>query len=79
MSKINFFPKGKTKNSLALRPLELKMDPIIKKNKHIDYYRLHNKLTIEIIKIPKTNNNKSNITHKILKMNTNKNKEKKIN
>ena len=55
------------------------MDPIIKKNKHIDYYRLHNKLTIEIIKIPKTNNNKSNITNKILKMNTNKNKEKKIN
>ena len=55
------------------------MDPIIKKNKHIDYDRIQNKLTIEMIKIPKTNNNKSNITHKILKMNTNKNKEKKIN
>ena len=76
-STINFFPNGKPKNSLALNPLEVRMAPLIKTNKHIDYYRLHNKSTIEIIKIPKTNTNKSNITHKILKMNTNKNKDKK--
>ena len=74
-STINFFPNGKPKNSLAF--LEVRMAPLIKTNKHIDYYRLHNKSTIEIIKIPKTNTNKSNITHKILKMNTNKNKDKK--
>ena len=38
---------------------------------------MHNKSTIDIIKIPKTNTNKNSITHKILKMNTNKNKEAK--
>ena len=76
-STINFFPNGKSKNSLALNPLEIRMAPLIKTNKHIDYYRLHSKSAIEIIKIPKTNTNKSNITHKMLKMNTNKNKDKK--
>ena len=53
------------------------MAPINKTNKHIDNYRMHNKSTIDIIKIPKTNTNKNSITHKILKMNTNKNKETK--
>ena len=46
-STINFFPNGKPKNSLALNPLEVRMAPLIKTNKHIDYYRLHNKSTIE--------------------------------
>ena len=76
-STVNFFPNGKVKNSLAFYPLDIRMAQINKTNKHIDNYRLHNKSTIEIIKIPKTNTNKSNITHKILKMNTNKNKDKK--
>ena len=42
-STINFFPNGKSKNSLALNPLEIRMAPLIKTNKHIDYYRLHSK------------------------------------
>ena len=74
-STLNFFPNGKVKNSLAFYPLDVRMAPINKTNKHIDNYRLHNKSTIDIIRIPKTNTNKNSITHKILKMNTNKNKE----
>lgn len=76
-STINFFPNGKVKNSLAFYPLDIRMAPINKTNKHIDNYRLHNKSMIDIIKIPRTNTNKNTITHKILKMNTNKNKEAK--
>ena len=76
-STVNFFPNGKIKNSLAFYPLDIRMAPINKTNKHIDNYRMHNKSTIDIIKIPKTNTNKNSITHKILKMNTNKNKESK--
>ena len=76
-STVNFFPNGKIKNSLAFYPLDVRMAPINKTNKHIDNYRMHNKSTIDIIKIPKTNTNKNSITHKILKMNTNKNKEAK--
>jgi hypothetical protein len=76
-STVNFFPNGKIKNSLAFYPLDIRMAPINKTNKHIDNYRMHNKSTIDIIKIPKTNTNKNSITHKILKMNTNKNKEAK--
>ena len=76
-STVNFFPNGKIKNSLAFYPLDVRMAPINKTNKHIDNYRKHNKSTIDIIKIPKTNTNKNSITHKILKMNTNKNKEAK--
>ena len=53
------------------------MAKINKINKYIVNYRLHNKSIIDIIKIPKTNNNKNSINHKILKMNKNKNKESK--
>ena len=76
-STVNFFPNGKVKNSLAFYPLDIRMAQINKTNKHIDNYRLHNKSTIDVIKIPKTNTNKNSINHKILKMNTNKNKESK--
>lgn len=75
-STINFFPNSKVKNSLAFYPLDIRMAQINKTHKHIDNYKLHNKSTIDIIKIPKTNTNKNSITHKILKMNSNKNKEK---
>ena len=57
--------------------LFIRMAKINKINKYIDNYRLHNKSIIDIIKIPKTNNNKISINHKILKMNKNKNKESK--
>lgn len=76
-STVNFYPNGKIKNSLAFYPLDVRMAPINKTNKHIDHYRLNNKSTIDIIRVPKTNTNKNSITHKILKMNTNKNKESK--
>ena len=76
-STVNFYPNGKIKNSLSFYPLDIRMAPINKTNKHIDNYLMHNKSTIDVIKMPKTNTNKSSITHKILKMNTNKNKEAK--
>ena len=76
-STIIFFPNGKVKNSLAFYPLDVRMGPMNKTNKHIDNYRLHNKSAIDIIKVPKTNTNKNSITHNILKMNTNKNKDAK--
>ena len=53
------------------------MAQINKINKHIDNYRLQNKSAIDVIKIHQTNTNKNRINHKILKMNTNKNKESK--
>ena len=76
-STINFFPKGKPKTSLAFYPIEIYKASNNKTNKHRDLSQFHNKSAIDIIKIPKTNTNKSNITHKILKMNTNKNKDSK--
>jgi hypothetical protein len=76
-STINFFPNGKAKNSLSFYPLDIRMAPLNKTNKHIDNHRLHNKSAIDIIKIPKTNTNKNNIIHKVLKMKTKKNKESK--
>ena len=76
-STVNFFPNGKVKNPLAFYPLDIRMAPINKTNKHIDNYRLHNKSTIDIIRIPKTNTNKSSMAHRILKMKSNKNKEAK--
>ena len=76
-STINFFPNSKVKNSLAFYPLDVQMAQINKTHKHIDNYRLQNKSTMDILKIPKTNTNKNSITHKILKMNSNKNKESK--
>ena len=50
-STVNFFPNGKVKNSLAFYPLDIRMAQINKTNKHIDNYRLHNKSTIDVIKI----------------------------
>ena len=76
-STMNFFPNSKVKNSLAFYPLDIKMAQINRTHKHIDNYRLHNKSTMDIIRMPKTNTNKNSITHKILKMNSNKNKETK--
>ena len=76
-STMNFFPNSKVKNSLAFYPLDIKMAQINRTHKHIDDYRLHNKSTMDIIRMPKTNTNKNSITHKILKMNSNKNKETK--
>ena len=54
------------------------MAQINKINKYIDNCLLHNKSIIDIIKIPKTNNNKNSINHKILKMNKIKIKNRKI-
>ena len=76
-STMNFFPNSKVKNSLAFYPLDIKMAQINRTHKHIDNYRLHNKSTMDIIRMPQTNTNKNSITHKILKMNSNKNKETK--
>ena len=76
-STLNFFPNGKAKNSLAFYPFDNRMAPINKTNKHIDNYRLQNKSTIDIIRIPKTNTNKNSMAHRILKINSNKNKEAK--
>ena len=76
-STINFYPKGKSKTSLAFYPIDVYKASNNRTNKHIDLYQFHNKSAIDIIKIPKTNTNKNNITHKILKMNTNKNKDTK--
>ena len=77
-STMNFFPNSKVKNSLAFYPLDIKMAQINRTHKHIDNYRLHNKSTMDIIRMPKTNTNKNSITHKILKMNRIKIRKQKI-